>query len=494
MLSQVVQIGDYVYPYPIGLPVTLQYSDKGRLWKIFEGFTDFDTELTDRLIDTITQKHCLPLTIKAVGKVSYIRGIFIPSKSLNYVNDVDFRDRQNVDVFIEAYNKAPFPFYAFSISQAVKENITINQNEALLKLNGFEPMKNFIISRNFEEAVLEKQMQLQIPENSGKAILGYVIRRTDRYLYYTENLTPYKVANVEKILVSDGKILGEICTTSDKIFYLPYSTVIKENIFKSSTLIYNDRKELKQIITSNHKRNTIYNCVICGKPIDFLKYTECPDSSCLSHKYFKIKAICEACGAECISFETYKNAAIKKEILSLTDVLLLPEYKDAELSTTLEKLLHAYFGDIPNTEDLDILCEKCDHNAISAVYYIQNPKEIQKDLGINNPYLVNLLSNPVTAQELSLLINESNIHFKYTFDNIVMEDIVGKHIYMTGTFTRAHAKDHILDNYGIIDEKVTAETDMVLVGNNLHGTDNQQIEIAQRYSIPLISENTIFKN
>ena len=107
--------GDFVTLLPFGLLTTIQYSDKGKIEKVFIGADHSGQDVTKELLPTILKSNLVPRSIMIQGGTSFVTGVF-------YIKDFTLASGNIPDCvnssFITAISESPnnVKFYAGSVS------------------------------------------------------------------------------------------------------------------------------------------------------------------------------------------------------------------------------------------------------------------------------------------------------------------------------------------------------------------------------------------
>ena len=150
-----LQAGEFVSCVPVGIPVTLQYSEKGLIQKIFQNHErDNWDDATSDLLDVSLRSRKIPNKITVKNGTTWVRGVF-------YTDEL-IRNRGTlpecvVPALVEKYKANPdaFKFLAgdvVSLATTFRGAVPIRQ---WLATAGFETLPGYVVPSDVDESKFE---------------------------------------------------------------------------------------------------------------------------------------------------------------------------------------------------------------------------------------------------------------------------------------------------------------------------------------------------
>ena len=81
MFARNLQAGEFVTLVPLGLPITIQYSERGSVDKLYTGHDESQwNDVTDPVLTTLLINKQIPNHVSTNGKVCYVRAVMYSSE------------------------------------------------------------------------------------------------------------------------------------------------------------------------------------------------------------------------------------------------------------------------------------------------------------------------------------------------------------------------------------------------------------------------------
>lgn len=502
--------GTYIQPIPVGLPVTLHYSDKGILSKIMlSETTELPFELTSKLIlaNVVIQR------LQVYKAECSVRGVLVaPVSELKFTKlagKIPECLEPNMEKLMSTKPEL-FKFYALDLSLAKDSNLPVAAALNRLTLMKFSTINGAAITSETTIRALLPQfnklvrtLQPELPE-----ILAFYIHSNISKVVYC-GLKCGKVSKFSPFLDRNGYIHGEVsCDFGDGNIsvLVSYAQIVQHQLSPNSFVVFDRDDNIKFVsapkIFSKPAQPTL-TCPVCGKiynvPTSSVTVS-CPDDHCASKLYPQIERMVAKFNLPEMSADEFMSATQSGKLTSLLDVFKLPQYAECEVTTTLANLIQAITPISLLAGDLNNI-SKFVHQASSDTavnYYIHNPSELGKDLRLPPSFVARFQqywSDSYNVEMYDAFVGCPNITLeapskKFEGDMILRNKI----ICLTGEFKHGSYDDmmSIIQSYaGTPVVEFSPQVKCVLVGH--FGTpDPYIIERAKAYNIPIYRELDFF--
>ena len=505
-----LQAGEYVTIVPLGLPITIQYSERGSVDKVYISHDNSQwRDVTDPVLTKMLINKQIPNHVSNSGKVCYIRAVMYSSE-LQFGRGV--LPNCVMDKYLQAYLNDPTRFSVYAGDKHSNDEtvrVTAVSTQQWLVMNQFETLPGFVIPIDIDESKFESMVKRNFPFRF-PLIASYILFHKDGSVTYPiTGLTMFQVDCVVCVVDSSGNILGDVKEKgSDTIHTVPYPQVVHNDIHKNSTVVCNSEGNFiyvqNEINASKLPRKI--TCSSCGKqlivPSANVRSFKCEDHQCNSVLYPRVVQMLNTLGLPMMSFDRYKE--VTKEIgniFGILDVLELDEYKDTEIEITLEDAARAIIPKeiLPGSQQIKELCIGCANSEEAYIYYVTHPEAIISDLGLNkNAFsrLVSWLNAPENNSDCIELLRMPNITVIKTKKQVDGTPIFrDKTIYITGTFFHGTIEDitSILEGYSAtVLTKFDPSADCVVVGDIPDNVNGHAINEAKSLNIPIVEETSFF--
>lgn len=499
--------GSYLTIVPVGLRTTLQYNANGVLEKIFNGYSDDKSNVSSELLDVIKKSKICPLSVPIKGGTTWVEGVFYTSKTFNTPGILPMCVEPEIISDMKS-NPQDYKFYAGkvdSLAASFKAVLTIRN---WLKMAAFETLPMYMIPDKLTNDAFIKLVNTDKYPFKFPLISGYMIFEGVDYRYHPLNLIQKVVKSVTKFTDESGYIKASVIDSNKSTSVYQYSDVINYDIAADSVLISKINGQLIHSTTQPAMKPKVsrLTCDFCGN--NFIIPDSgpvcCTDSHCVSKLYPQVTRMLSTFELPVLDYDKFKKYLDKKKILCLTDVLLLPEYKNLKVSVTLPKLIQgAVPVDVcPDSSEFLKISHVCNNSTKTFRYYVENPDRLRIDMSHRmNPLvlkrLVDWISTPYNATTLTTLLDADQIIVTQPdkkFDGAPI--FRNKTIAITGKFKHGDSEEivSILKSYSA---EVTVnlqdnKADCLVVGDLNENIDGKSIQKAREYNIPILNESYFF--
>ena len=501
-VRNLLKAGELIAPVPIGVLMTLQYNREGNIEKVYTGIGDERVDVTKSKLMQMITNHTVPSRIHIKNGTTFVEGVL-------YTGDIqtkkswDSAESLN-DILFAKYSKNPemFNFFGANIkSLAVNIAGSINITR-YLKTTGFNVLNGFILSIGDTDALIKNFIDGDMFPFMKVAMGYYAYGATARYV--SGGVHQHVVHEVDRYTDINGFIKCKV-DFKDFCIYLDYSDIVKYRISRGTTIILDESNSLVFCFGGKDTPASNIKCDCCGKLIvtPDSGFVQCGDPHCPSMLYPKIQQFMHKLGiVPEMKEQEFRSHIEKKEILSLSDVLNLPEYDGVKIHTSISNVLRAMipYKLIGQDTIITMFVNKCTNSIESVTYYADHPDMIGTDLNITDIGLNRLvcwLSDSWNVNEFKEML----VCDKFIFDTVEKSFdgppiFRGKKVYLTGSFIHGTIIDvcNIIQSYAATATTVfSTDVNCVLVGGMNEETDGTSLQIAMQHRIPVMTEQDFFK-
>lgn len=495
--------GEYVYPIPVGALLTLQYNVNGNLEKVYSGLDDDRVDRTSELMIQMLNNKTVPAKLKIAGGTSLVLGVLytgnIPTES------ADSKEFQ--ESIIAGYKKKAdaYNFFAFSIDCTASRISGALSNQSTLAMNGFQHLTAVIVPANPTDMVVRDWLSNNYWKYIQNVCMGfYKLSSTPEFV--PVDFRAAVVESIDKTVSETGAIMAIIRCIGGMVLSVDYSEIILKNIHPKDFFFADYNNAIAFVSHSSAKPVSNWmTCDCCGRrfTVSGAGEVHCPDSSCMSNKYPALQRFLMAFGLPTMNYADYINNVASGNLTSIPDILLMEPYKDAEIQTSISKILRALVPVrlIPRGEIFTLIENGVMNKVKTLIFYIDHPDKIGSDLGIHHPDLNRFIvwaSDGGNVSDLKTILLSKQI--KITNENRAFDGapiLRNKKICITGLFIHGDYADiiGILRSYAAeATTALSADCDCVLVGDTGEEIDGQVLKEAKRLNIPIFYEVAFFKH
>lgn len=520
--------GNSVAILPFGVPVKLEYGEKGLLKQVsIYTNTDFKTETTDdwhTLYDTFVKNKIVPLSISLKEGTSYIYGILKPLDSIEttllskYTSISGYLPEITVTSMLDDFysDTKSFKFVAGTVeSKATLFSTSISIRQWLIGA-GFDIARNFIVSYPLNiEKILE---QTGMKEDTAYPLIsGYIEwSKQGQSTFYPTNLLHLHIADTHIEFNDDGQV-KELVIFDDNpeisSIYLDLYYVVTNNVLVGDSLVIDsDTKDIlyhnKDTANFLKKVEEHYNCPVCHSPI-FVHNTgsTCKNPHCATHTYkdalqlistLHLPLTFNSYNEYIMACKNYINEFGSYKISDLIDWIS----DDKVISTDLYTVLRAAIPKriLPLSDSVQYLINQSNGSLETIMFYFRNPDRMNIDFALNahvyNKFLT-WIRDEFNCNNIAYIFSNSKISLKKQIDALFDgEPILRKyHFCLTGRFRHGSFDDvsRILQSYKAkVSTNYTADINAVVTGGLNEEIDGRILRKAKADNISIISEDDLF--
>ena len=506
-VKNLLTAGDLLTVVPAGLPVTLQYDEKGIIQKVLEGYEDDAPDLSGTLLKPLLKAELIPSTIPVKNGTTWIKGVIhtdVLFDGSGYVSDV------SAAAIKEKFSTLQCKFYAGNVSSLATQFKGAMPIRQWLSMAHFNVLPGFLIPANITREKFIQMIDRPDYPFTPALITHYMIYNRGEFSIQPTCIKQYVAKSVSQIVDDYGYIWAKLkIKDSTEVIHVPYSDAVRFNI-QTNTAVVLDHEH--QVIYSRSvdnkvrdKRSSKISCTVCGRVFECPTEgsVQCPDSHCNSRMYPQISHMLMTLGLLVPTKEEFNNILLHRgKLFSVVDVLDSRKYEDVNIQVPLYKALGAV---VPievtrNSKFVVDLCNRCNNTINTLSYYLEHPDRISTDLGmVMTQGLLNFtrwIQDPQNLADVESILHHPKIHIVATeklFDGAPI--FRNQLIYITGAFIHGNDTEvaAILRSYGA--EVVTSFSDKVtgvLVGGCNDGINASVIRQAHETNTPVMYEAEFF--
>jgi len=501
--------GAFLCVVPVGLRTTLQYNAKGLLEKVFVGYGDTKVNVSADLLEVLkANKAIVPLTIPTKGGTTWVEGVLYTDKEFFDEGTLPMCVEPSIieDMKADASNYRFYAGHVDSLAASFRSMLAIRN---WLSMSNFTMLPGWLIpsqitTESFVKLVDTPKYPFKFP-----LISGYMIYEGPEFRYHPLNLTQIVATKVSKHNDINGYIKGTIHTSdSSSDVTVQYTDIIKFNInAKSSVVRTSSGKIIYSTCTDGkhrERRSNKLTCSVCGKQFiaPLSGPVRCDDEHCRSKMYVDVCHFLTTLHLPEMSEDRFTELISANELICLTDILLLPEYKELNIETTLDKLIEAV---VPvevcsDSTVFTMFTNRCNSSLQTLKYYMDNPQKLVTDLNISSLFVkkfIEWLSDGYNVTTIETLVESGQIKLAATSKKFKGAPIFrDKTILITGKFRHGDMREimSILESY---EAKVVTQFDSsvncVVVGQTKENIDGKVIQLAKANNLPMFDELEFFQ-
>lgn len=504
--------GDFVAPLPIGVNLTLQYGDSGLLESVQIGHNS-ETQvpgpanLPHALIEGNIVPRKIPLEIGSTwvkGVLFTLRQRYTAAGSLpECIQDDLLADvLENSDGFIFLAGHAESTAYSFTGATAIRMWLASAHFGVLAGwLVPYDPSPS-----SMDRLVHSDMLQFEYP-----LVAGYMIHRQAEFLSVSTGLSQLIVDSVDRRLLEDGSVMGEVTSEDDQHIQFNYNDILKFHIVPATLLILDAENNVVFAQLCGHDRPLPplpleIVCSGCGKTYNVPPKgkVHCDDPHCVTLLYPRLTHYLTSLNLPTLTYDAFLNLIADKKLQDISDIWLLPEYADVELTVGLADYLRAVIPvtDVTDGRVFSALTSKCRNNLQTLRYYLDHPERLQSELKlqevspVGTVQLVEWLSDPANLLSLNTLMSIDNITFDATNSAFIGPAMFrNRKIMITGKFNRG-PEDFIkavLRSYSAtVETHFSDDIDILLIGGRMENVNGTAIVSARAKGIPIVQEHEFF--
>lgn len=507
-----LQAGEYVTIVPFGIPITVQYDDRGLIQKILLNHDKDDwQDISSKFLALVIKLHIIPNKIPVTGGTSYVHGVLL-TEDLN-------SSLRNHPVSLQAellqkFQADPqsFEFYAgdvTSLAVTFKGAVAVRQWLATAQFN---LLPGYVVPRDLNDAQFEHMLKAN-DACKFPMIDSYILYHLDYSISYPKvQHTEVVVDSVKQRFTESGDIVGDISYKSknaDELQTVPYSTIVKYNIHADSIVIRDAELNIIHSISGSDSKKVSQlsrkiQCSSCGRQliVPDSGSMRCSDPQCNSVLYPRVLQLCKCLNLPLMPFTDYVNySSTVGSIFSILDIFDIEPYKGIKCEVTLAQGVRAVVPKtiIPGLHQINQLCDACGNSIQTLQYYIQNVDKLKMDLDLEvNAFrrFFDWIASPDNYSDIIEFFKLPNVSLikqsaKFEGDPIFRDKL----IMITGSFIHGSAEEisSILKSYAAdVTTTYSDDVNCILIGDAQENIDGHAVIAARKHMIPILTESQFF--
>lgn len=500
--------GEYVVAVPVGIPLTIQYSDKGLLQKVYLHHAEDEwVDKSSEYFQILFKRNQVPNKITLQGSTSYVRGVLV-TKNM-YTAKTNQPDSILTELCAD-YLADPesFKFYAGDMrsnSATFKGALSTRQ---WLTVSGFQVLPGYVVPHDVTESQFEHLIKLNYPFIFPLIDSYIVFHGDDTVTYPHTQLKQIKVKSTSRFINSVGNIMAEVVDALNHKYDISYVDLVHHNIQPGSIIVVDAEDKIVHCLASSdqpsEKISNKIRCDCCGRQLIVPDHgvIKCTDPQCNSVLYPRVTQLCNDLNMPVMSYEDYKKFIIEVgSVFTVLDIFEHPDYKDVQVEITIDQGLRAIVPRtvLPGHAQITQLCDMFSNSVQTLTYYIQNPDKISIDFDLDEHVYSRFLSwiqnveNRSDVVEFFKMPNISIIKNLKKFEGAPI--FRGKLIYVTGSFMHGSFEEvsNILRSYAAdVTNTFSNTVSCVVIGDGQEGINGHAIIEARKSQIPVMSESEFF--
>lgn len=516
-LRNLLKPGDYFIPVPAGLPLKLEYSDKGVLKSIFLN-VKFDNEsevvgstkkLPAEMKEQFIKYKLVPSKISIVGGTTYVFGVVVAPVDPKVNGKFSECMFTSILSALESKKAADLKFYCYHAVSYATRFIGAYATLRWLDMSGFRTLQGQLMSVSLpaDENFL-RQMWIRVFGDITNVPVPamFAVYRVDKFFLYHSGYTQVCIKTVQQDTDDAGYFWSKVTDLSGRSYTLDYATGL-ENVLsrKGSFIIDSDNTSIVYRYPVKDKAVPPKICPVCGAPLDTSTYgrTKCSDKNCKSYLYVRVIRLLQELGLPQISADRFKREVAEGHLTCVQDVFLLPELSELKIHTNLVHLIQGLCPYLLQNEKnaLHTFINRCSNSVASVEYYLQHPEvaRVRTDIYVTGlDAVLDWFAVPENWSSLeALILNDKNIIIDASLKKFDGAPIFrGTTIAITGSFIHGTLDDveSILNSYSAtVVRQFTDAVSIVLVGSQFSDIDGNMIQQARQAGRAVVNEVEFFK-
>ena len=494
--------GDFITIMPIGLVLSFQYDENGRIEKVLNGAHDSGEDVTSELLPVVLDADFVPRTLPIKDGTSWITGVAYASTATHSTGHLPECVQEELFAKFRA-NPSDFTFYAgmvYSLAAIYRGAVECRK---WLNLAHFKLLPGYPVTSTISDEMVVQMMDRADCPFDISELCGYILYHNgEPHIHYLD-FYQAELREVNKLVDGFGYVYGDLqyeCGGKIAVNRVEYRYVVNYNLVPNVTIrMYQD-----DVYFSDSKTyvDAELTCTTCGKlfTVSARGRTCCTDPHCKSRLYGATNQFLKALGLFEIPFGVYQDYTKKIEDYSVVDILDGASYEDTVVEATPLAVIRALVPlFVVNKESniLDRICNKCNNSVNTIQYYIKHPDRLSIELEIDDTgTLLSWLADPYNANSIVKALSSPHIRFIEQGKKFEGAPIFRSwKIAITGEFLHGTKKDieAILTSYSatIVDNIEAARC--LIVGSTKEGVEGKKVLDAKNRGIKIFDEMDFFK-
>ena len=496
-----LQQGAFVNVVPYGIPITIQYDDRGAIEKVLKFWDNDRVDISSDMLKYFNADF-VPQQIALKGGSSWVWGVLETHESPKTEGvSADCSVNELIELFLEDPNK--FKFLAFNVTSNSAKFAGPSPTRQWIKMAGFNLLPGYIVPVSSATQIIGDKFKQDFHKTVPIAVASF--DGTDITIEKTA-VTQCVCKSITTYLDESGEIHAEILSESGKSYNVYFEDIVKYNVSKQDVVYFDS---FKIIWSSNDakkrgkKHSGEMTCSVCGKPIKiFAGHCHCDDPDCMSLRYNDFVRLSNLFNIPIIPASKFYEIARNYSITTLDQFLDLEEFKDYKASDSLFNLLKALISSYacPNTSPMKQFAAKCTNTKSTFEYYITHPQVAQRDMELYDRFgqaFIAEISKPLVQYEIIHILNSGKFEILNAGKKFDGPPIFrNKTFYLTGTFKHGTHEDieSILMSYeGKVSDSVDNTVSAVILGDIKENVDGMAVKSANHLGIRIFNESEFFQ-
>ena len=502
LVRNFLKAGCYATIVPVGIPLTIRYSDSGLIEQVNVGYGKFD-EGNQELLEKFLAEDTVARTASCEG-TTWVYGILF---SHNMVNDSTLQSSSIDEVLLDKYmkNSEGFAFFAGNAESTSMQFPNHTAAANWLGLAKYKTLPGFIIPTDLTSEKLDAVINLPGYAFDYPLVAGFWIWDNGEATYHSNDLRLLNVEVAKDIVErTSGKSIVELKLITGETSTIDYYEGKKFNIQNGDKLVADYTGNLLYNFSRpNFEGPIYYECATCGHKFVLGPdgIAKCANPHCTSTLYPQVSRFLSILHFDTASQEDYQKIVDKcGKVFMLPDILDLPQYegviKDCTLHQILEATIPARYVS-PYSKLFGSLLQESNNSEKTMMYYLQHfdrfvqSTHYEVDCGIES-----WLADPRNLLELQAVIDSPHINIVgggKKFDGApIFRD---KKILVTGRFLHGSFDEikSIFASYSAETvDKFDDSVNCLVIGDMKEDINGGIITQCRKINLPIFSETEFF--
>lgn len=501
--------GSFVEVMPFGLFARLQYNADGILQSIQPTAEPYNDNIGESVSNDVFSRlaNRVPMTISLKGGTTWVEGVF-------YSQDISKLSGKVPECLVPDYEERceELTFYAghvTSLAASFRGALTVRN---WLSINHFNLLPGAVVPIEMTEDTIKMMITTGAYSFEYPYIAGYMVYEGMDYRFVDAGLSQGIIASISSSLDENGYGKTSITLDTGVQLVVNYSDTVRFNLIEGRAIVYylDEATNILQIVScrdaiKSAKDNPVSDevkCPICGKVYQVPKSGPvcCDDPHCLSVLYPDSCRMLTTLGMPELTFDQYAEHVANNDILCLTDILILPEFKETKPKATLADAIKSIVPVSVSASDefFEKFANSCNQCPETVMYYAQNPQRIPIDLGMNSlavSKFTEWVSDGYNLTSLMTVLGHVEIEArKAKFEGAPI--FRSNKFVITGKFKRGSFSEiaSIIESYSgtVLPDMQGEIPDAVITGGTDENISGAVIRSARAAGIPIVDEDTFF--
>ena len=538
LLRNRLNVGEFVVPIPVGIPIVLRYNAKGFIskisfwtaWNVWDNthvtkldfvedsskpngrLNEFEISEIEGLSNLLETNSLFPHTISLTGGTTWVYGVLVHNNELN-------KDDDEYSAYAGLEGRLPYAlcsnfssyfddledckFFAFNMASHATTIAGASPIRKWLHIQRFSMLPGFLAPQGDSSAVDKCIESICYPEMGKVLYMAYAtFSKTHIEVISTDTEICQVTSPVRTIVNENGAYMSKITVSSGE-FLVPLNTAKNLKVNKGVKLILQG-SDIQGAMYPNNSKSDMPDFVLCSscyRKIPIRSLTRCPDPHCRSRKYKAVCHMLKVLNADPISFEDYQTKLSNNYPSNFTMGDVLDIISEGSFSVSLTTVLESVMYDVVMKDStiVSLFVSSCLNSEESVQHYANNPTYIESDFDFGKHdagILVDWFKDVENVMDLDSVLSHNKIHLVDSDKCFSAAPILrNTEICVTGDFECGGLTTvrRILGSYcAEVVTSIYANTRYVVVGDKKQSIDSRIISTARKVGIPVVGESTFF--